>query len=183
MFRRRESLHERLAREGGMAPPPENPGPHWGEVGIHGVPRLREWDAVLTVEVEGLSGDEARFVALPDGSLLVEHAGERDDLSPLADAADASLPPPYRAEAVRRAGATWAVGLRSLEVVELEEEVDGDEIVLTVHDGVRDVTVDGQRSFGSLRTLERYAGQRFSSYSLTARRLDGDLWEVQAAPL
>jgi hypothetical protein len=185
-FRRREPLHERLAREGGMRPPPEDPGPHWGEVGIHGVPRLREWDAVLTAEAPDLSGDEVSFVALPDGSLLVEQAGERDDLTPLADAVEGSVAPPYRAEAVRRTGQTWAVGVRSIDVVELPDDVPGDAITLTVHGGVRDLLVDGERSFGSFgsfRALEEYAGARFASYSLDATRLDETLWEVRVAPL
>jgi hypothetical protein len=182
-FRRREPLHERLAREGGMNPPPVHPGPHWGEVGIHGVPRLREWDVVVTVEAPELVGDALTFVALPDGSLLLEQGDERNDLSPLADAVDGALPPPYRAEAVSRDAGTWAVGARSIEVVEVAEEIPGDEVMLTVNDGVRDVLVDGERSFGSLRALEHYAAQRFASYSLVATRLDGTLWEVRLAAL
>jgi hypothetical protein len=182
-LRRREPLHERLAREGGMGPPPEHPCPHWGEVGIHGVPRLREWDAVVTAQAPGLRSDHIAFAALPDGSLVVEEADERDDLSVLADAVDATLAPPYRAEAVRRAGETYAIGARGIEVVEVDEEVPGDDIVLTVHDGLREVLVDGERSFGSFRSLERHAEGRFASYSLAATRLDDALWEVKLAPL
>jgi hypothetical protein len=180
---RREPLHERLAREGGMRPPPEDPGPHWGEVGIHGVARLREWDAVVTVDTPDVSGDAVSFVALPDGSLLVEQAGDGDDLTALADAVETSVAAPYRAEAVRRTGDTWAVGVRSIEVVELDDDVAGETIVLTVHDGVRDVLVDGERSLGSFRSLENHGGARFASYSLTARRLDESLWEVDVVPL
>ena len=47
--------------------PLAEPGPPgWLDVGIHGVPRPREWDAVLTVEAE-VDGDRAVFVALPEG--------------------------------------------------------------------------------------------------------------------
>jgi hypothetical protein len=180
---RREPLHERLAREGGMKPPPVDPGPHWGEVGIHGVPRLREWDAVVTADAPDLRGDDVSFVALPDGSLLVERGDERDDLTVLADAVEASVAAPYRAHGLRRTGSTWAVGARSIDVVRLDEEVPGDTVTLTVHDGVRDVLVDGERSWGSLRALEDYAAARFDSYSLTAARLDDELWEVQVVPL
>jgi hypothetical protein len=182
-FGRREPLHERLAREGGLRPPPEDPGPHWGEVGIHGVPRLREWDAVVTAEARELSGDEISFVALPDGSLLLEQGDDRDDLTPLADAVEGSVAPPYRAEAVRRAGDAWAVGARAIDVFELRDDVPGDTITLTVHEGVRDLLVDGERSFGSLPSLEEYAGARFASYSLTATRLEENLWEVRVIPL
>jgi hypothetical protein len=183
LFRRREPLHRRLAREGGLTPPPVDPGPHWGEVGIHGIPRPREWDAVVTADVPELRGDELRFVVLDDGTLLVEEGADSDDPTPLADALDGTLDLPYRAEARRRAGTTWAAGARRIEVVRLEEEVNGDELWLAQHDGVRELRVDGEPSFGSVRSLERWAEQRFESYALAATRLDGDLWEVRAAPL
>ena len=52
LFRRRESLHEQLAREGGLdlEPVGEPRPPGWMETGIHGVPRGREWDAVVAVD-------------------------------------------------------------------------------------------------------------------------------------
>src|SRR5205814_9933566 len=96
---RREPLHERLAREGGLTEPePTDTRPRWGETGIHGIHRPREWDAVSAANV-ALDGDEAKFTVLPDGSLLVDE-DEGRELSGLADAVD--LPPPFRAEAVRR---------------------------------------------------------------------------------
>ena len=182
-FRRREPLHVKLAREGGLTPPPVDPGPHWGEVGIHGMHRPREWDAVVTTAAPGLAGDELLFVVLPDGTLLVEEGAAEDDPTPLAEALDGAVAPPYRAEARRRDGATWAAGARRIEVLELPEEVAGDELTLTVHDGARDLVVDGTRTFGALRTLEAWAGARFDAYALAATRLDGDLWEVRIAPL
>jgi hypothetical protein len=183
LFRRREPLHARLAREGGLERRPENPGPHWGEVGIHGIARLREWDAVVAVDAPALAGQELKFVVLEDGTLLIEDGAETDDPTALADGLEGALPPPYRVEARRRSGTTWAVGARRIDVVELEEAVDGDELSLTVHDGVRELLVEGKRGFGSVRSLERWAAERFESYALTAERLDGDLWEVRAAPL
>ena len=183
LFRRREPLHARLAREGGLTPPPVDPGPHWGEVGIHGVPRAREWDAVVTVDAPELTGQELRFVVLADGTLLVEEGADGDDPNPLADAVDGALPPPYRVEARRRDGTTWAAGARAIEVVELDEPLEADEISLTVHDGARELLVDGHASFGSIRALERWAAARYESYSVTATRLDGALWEVRGAPL
>lgn len=183
LFRRREPLHAKLAREGGLGPPPEHPGPHWGEVGIHGVARPREWDAVVSVEAPALRGEEARFVALPDGTLLIEEAADEDNLDALADALEGAVEAPYRAEARRRDGTIWAVGARRIEVVSVEDDVAGDELTLTVHEGRRELTVDGTRGFGGVRSLERWAGERWEAYALTAERLDGDLWEVRAAPL
>jgi hypothetical protein len=183
LFRRREPLHARLAREGGLTPSPIDPGPHWGEVGIHGLSRPREWDAVVAAEAPALRGEELRFVVLPDGTLLVEEGAEEDDPTPLAEALEGAVQPPYRAEARRRAGETWAAGARRIEIVAVDDDVDGDELTLTVHDGHRELLVEGAPAFSSVRTLERWAGARFDSYALAATRLDGDLWEVRVAPL
>src|SRR5438094_166961 len=128
---RRETLHERLAREGGLTePPPHDTRPRWGEAGIHGVSRPREWDAVASAEAPELKGDALEFVCLPDGSLLLDDDVDSDGVEPLADALDEILQPPYRAQAVRRAGSTWAVGARAIEVAALPADLEGDEVVL-----------------------------------------------------
>jgi len=179
-WRRKESLHERLAREGGLVErPPHDPSPRWGEVGIHGIHRQRVWDAVATVEAPDLEGLEARFVALSDGSLVAET--EDLDLVPLADALEGQIDPPYRAEAVRRApNELWVVGARRIQIVELREEVDGDELTLTLRGDERTLEVDGSRAFGGMPTLERLA---VGDSVVSARRVDGALWEVEVAPL
>ena len=178
---RRESLHERLAREGGLTEPePTDTRPRWGETGIHGIHRQREWDAVAAATAPGLEGDEARFTVLPDGSLLVDEDEERD-LTELADAVD--LPPPFRAEAVRRGGETWAVAARRIEVVEVPDAPGGDELVVSVSQGARELLVDGQPGFGSVPKLERLGEARYESYVVRAERLDGDLFEVRVSPL
>jgi hypothetical protein len=186
LFRRRESLHEQLAREGGLdlEPVGEARPPGWMETGIHGVPRAREWDAVVAVDAEGVDGDRVRFVALPDDTLLVE---EGVDVEPLAAAIDeTTISPPYRAEGARRSESQWAVGLRKIEIVELPDDPGGDEVTLTVQDGHRDLLVDGAHAFGSisqLEQLEQLGSGRGSSYVVQARRLDGSTWEVEAMSL
>ena len=181
LFRRREPLHERLRAAGDLDAAqraPFDPGPHWGEVGIHGVHRQRVWDAVATVEAPQLAGSEARFVALPDGTRVTET--DELDVEPLADALEGSLQPPYRAEAVRRSDGWWAVAGRRIEVVEVPEEIAGDHVAVTVRQGERTVEIDGDRVFGGLPTLERLAGD---DAVVTAHRLDGMLWEVEVSPL
>ena len=183
LFRRRESLHEQLAREGGLELEPvgEARPPGWVETGIHGVPRAREWDAVVAVEAEGIDGDRVRFVALDDDTLLVE---EGEDVEPLAAAIDeTTMSPPYRAEGARRSETQWAVGLRRIEVVDLPDDPGGDELTLTVHDGDRTLLVDGAHAFGSIPQLEQVGSGRGASYVVRARRLDGSTWEVEALPL
>ena len=164
-----------------MGPGPiEEPGPPgWMETGVHGVPRARRWDAVVTVEAEGIEGDEARFVALADDTLVVEQGG---DLDALAAALDDVVQPPYRAEATRRSGTQWAVGLRRIQVVDLADDPEGDEVTLTVQSGERVLAVDGAQAFGSIPALEALGGGR-ASYVVQARRLEGTSWEVEVMQL
>ncbi len=181
LWRRDEPLHERLRREGALDAAervPIDPGPRWGEVGIHGVHRQRVWDAVATVEAPELGGAEARFVALPDGTLIAET--DDLDVGPLADALEGALQPPYRAEGVPRGDGLWAVAARRIEVVEVPEEVAGDHVTVTMRAGERTVEVDGERVFGGIPTLESLAG---GDAVVTAHRLDDTLWELEVAPL
>ena len=178
LFRRRRPLHERLADDAGldigrepapsranglahalggggflMAPPDVfgNPAP-LGEVAFHGVARPRRWDVVASAEAE-LPGTELHFVALPDGTLLVDEDVPDGALEPLAEAVEQRLQPPYRAVGVRRGERVWAVAAVRTEIRELLGE-EGDEVE-RVEEGV----------------------------VLRGRRLDGDLWEVEEAPL
>jgi hypothetical protein len=170
LFRRSEPLHERLAREGGLVEP--EPRAPWREVGIHGMQRAREWDATLTVDAPGIEGDSATFVALPDGSLLVEE-GSESSLQPLADAIEQELKPPYRARAARQDGDLWAVQAKRIRVMTIRRAPDGNEIELT-RDGL---VVDGERAFGSVPELQGLGDV------VRAERLDGDLWEVWTSAL
>jgi len=184
LFGRRESLHERLAREGGLVePPPHDTQPRWGETGIHGVQRPREWDAVATVEAPGLAGDSLEFVCLPDGTLLLDEEVDSDAAGPLADALEQAVRPPYRAEAVRRDGVTWAAAARAIEVVELSERLEGDEVVVASSADGTTLTVDGVAGFGSVPELQRLGEARHASYVVRAERLDGNLWEFHVSPL
>jgi hypothetical protein len=171
---RREPLHVRLAREGGLSLDDTNARPAWDASGIHGLHRPREWDAVVAVDAPGVNGDRAAFVALSGGDLVIEEGP--DDLEPLATALERELAPPYRAEAVRREGPLWAVAGRRIELVELPG-VDGEEVELTTNGGERTLLVDGALRFGSIAALER------PGHVVRARRVDGDLWELETAPL
>jgi hypothetical protein len=178
-WRRKEPLHEQLAREGGLVErTPHDPSSRWGEVGIHGVHRQRVWDAVATVEAPDLEGDEAVFVALEDGTLVTET--DDLDVEALADALERTIEAPYRAEAVRRDDGLWAVAARRITVAEVPEEIDGDSVTISTRGGERSVVVDGVRAFGSIPTLERLVGD---DAVVNARRLDDTLWEIEVSPL
>jgi hypothetical protein len=177
LFRRNEPLHVRLAREGqislsGQVQPAAAP-PNWDVVGIHGLQRPREWDAVAMAEAPDLTGDRVEFVALPPDRLVEpEHA----KVEPLASALDRELARPYRAEGVRRDGTLWAAAARKIQTATLPG-VQGEEIELTVHDGERTLVVDGAPIFGSIPQLER------DEHAVRARRIVGDVWEVEIHPL
>ena len=180
LFGRKESLHERLAREGGLV---ENePSAPWREVGIHGMQRAREWDATVAAVVPDVEGDAATFVALPDGSLLVED-GPDSSLQGLADAVERELKPPYRARAARQQDDLWAVQARQIEVIELSDAPAGDALDLTQTAEDRVLRVDGQRVFGTVPELEARGQREGRDYAVHAERLDGDLWEVKASAL
>jgi hypothetical protein len=149
---------------------------------VHGVARPRNWDAVVAAAVPDLRGDRLDFVALPDGTLVVEDGEEGGgDPAPLAEALEEQLSPPYRAEAVRRHRDVWAVAGRRIEV--LTFTADGEEIELTQHAGERALSVDSLHAFGTIPALEAVGERQGDSYVVRAQRIDGDAWEVQADPL
>jgi hypothetical protein len=169
---RRKPLHERLAREGGMLESPgEDTRAPWDKAGIHGVHRPREWDEVAAVATD-VPGERASFIVLDDQIVIEEGP---DDVESLAEGL--SLDPPYRAEAVRRSEGVWAVAGRRIDVAHLPD-VDGAELELSRHGDERMLVVDSERRFGSIPVLEREG-----NYAIRARRLDGDLWEIEASLL
>jgi hypothetical protein len=155
--------------------------PPWDKAGIHGIPRPRRWDAVASAEAHELPGDEVHFVALPDGTLVVDEDVPEGALVPLADAVEGLLEPPYRAEAVRRGEQVWAVAGNAIDVVELSEDVEGDSIEVTVTGDQRLLLVDGAPSFVHGRELDERA--EAPEFVARAERLDGNLWEVTIQPL
>lgn len=153
--------------------------PPFGEVGIHGVHRPREWDAVVPVAAPDAEGDELAFVALADGRRLV--APGSPATAPFAEALAAEVAPPYRALAVRRGDGrwSWSAAARRIEVVELAPDPGGDEIVLSVRGGERTLTVDGFPAFAPQPELERLGEHRGRDFVLRASRLLDALWEIQ----
>ena len=195
LFRRRKPLHQQLAKAGdlslGSAPaaptglssqPPGWDGEQRGEPGIHGVARARVWDAVATTGAPGLRGDNVHFVALGDGTLVVEEDEPDDALVPLADAVEASIPPPYRAEAVRRGPETWAVAASRIAIAAVPG-LNGDRAELVVTRDGRTLNVDGRATLGHAPALERIGQSEGTEYVVRAERVDGDLWMVEATPL
>jgi hypothetical protein len=183
---RRKPLHEQLAREAGLDIGQGQRGgtrPSWDQVGIHGIARPRQWDAVETAEGPELELDRLELVVLEDGTVILDEDVPDQALEALTDAVERTVTPPYRAEAVRRGDGRWAVAASSIEVVPLPAGVEGEEIVLTSVDGAYELRVDGEPTFGTQPELERLGAARFDSYVVRAERLDETRWAVQVAPV
>jgi hypothetical protein len=151
-----------------------------GIPGFSGVPQAPEWDAVESASAPALRGDKVHFVALADGgrTLIVDEDEPDGSVAPLADAIEAALEPPYRAEGRRQSDDVWSVGAVRVHVVELPEDVVGDSIELTSLDGTRELRVDGNASTAELPLLEEIGARRGSDYVLRAERLTSTTWVV-----
>jgi hypothetical protein len=162
---------------------PLDPAREWLAAGITGLARGREWDAVATLEGTGVAGDELRFVALVDGSIVLESSDEVDP-APFAAALREAIAPPYRALAVRRPD-VWAVGAVAIEAERLAPDPRGAELQLTWDGSVLALTVDGVPADpAQARALERIAMSRVrGAYAAHAHRLRGDLWELSVLAL
>ena len=172
--RHAETLNEQLLREAGLepavAPEPEPSRPD------EPAPR-RTYDTLVVAHAPELAGSSVAFVALPTGDLIVESEQGDADLSPLADAVERNIRPPYRGLGVRQTGDLWGVDAKPLDVRRFACEA-GDEIELVSRGGAVTLTVDGEPS--SLRIPELEPDGDAVVY---ASRIDGDFWEVEATRL
>jgi hypothetical protein len=162
---------------------PLDPGRDWLAAGITGLQRQREWDAVATTEGEGTPGEAVEFVALADGTFVLESGGAGDP-APFAAALGESIEAPYRALAVKRPD-VWAVGAVTIDVERFDPDPRGDELELTWNGSELELTIDElPASPTQASALERIATSRVDgAYAAHAHRLRGDLWEISVLPL
>ena len=153
-----------------------------GIPGISGIPQVRRWDAGASTEAPDLVGDEVHFVALPDGTLVVDEDEPDGSLAPLATALEDSIRPPYRAEATRQEGSVWAASAVGVTAFELEPGAPGDTVQLTRVDGERHLSVDDHEldaaEFDALDAL----APADADFALRAERVD-DTWWVATVDL
>ena len=193
--RRQETLNEQLLREAGLdpaqvlgdpAPPPPpsldplEPMRLRREAPDGSTVQPRDWDAAVTVTAPDLAGDDIKFTTIPNGDVIVSEESGDADLSPLADALEKKIHPPYRAVATRQDGALWGVGARRIQVAQIPFP-DGEKLELSWNGEDEELRVDGQPSDAEipleLSSVGEAAGR---SYFVEALRIDGDLWEVRA---
>jgi hypothetical protein len=199
--RRRETLNEQLLREAGLdpaqslgepAPAPQPDAPQSvlsAVVRPHGLSAhdLRtgpnEWDTLVTASVPGLAGNRVEFTTLPEGDVIVSEETGDANLSPLADAVERHVNPPYRAVAARQDGDLWAVGAKRIEVAKVPFP-DGDRLELSRSGDDRELRVDGEPSDAEIPVALEGLGETVGDdFFVEAERIDGDLWEVKVSPL
>ena len=90
----------------------------------------------------GTAGDEAEFVALSDGRVLVDAGPDGFDPEPLAAALEGAIERPYRALAMRRPE-MWAVGASVIETARLDPDPRGDDLELTWDGSTLALVADG----------------------------------------
>jgi hypothetical protein len=171
------------AQAGGfIAQPPGLDGdPGLGAAGIVGVPRGRTWDLVTSAHAPALVGETVTFVTLEDRTIVVDEDEPEDSLFPLAEAVEHTLPPPYRAAAVRNAGDVWSVVAEKVAIVELLE-IAGDVVDLTVVGGERELRIDDERTIQPLPALDTLA-EEHGDVALHAERVDGAIFAVDVFSL
>jgi hypothetical protein len=163
---------------------PLDPGREWLAAGITGLQRQREWDAVATAALDVVvARDEVAFVALADGTFLLESDADAD-AKPFAAALGDDIAPPYRALAVRRSD-VWAVGAVAIEVERLDPDPRGDELELTWNGTALELTIDDMPTEpGRAEALRRIATSRVPGpYAAHAHRLRDDVWELSVLAL
>jgi hypothetical protein len=152
-----------------------------GIPGVSGVPRGRTWDAAASARAPDLTGETVTFVALPDGTLVVDVEVPDDSLAPLADAIEEALAPPYRAAAVRNEGDTWSAVAERIAVIELPG-LEGDTVDLSVVAGHRELNVDDEPTVRPIPALDALT-EEHGDVAVHGERVDGDLFAVDVFSL
>jgi hypothetical protein len=194
LFRKKETYNEQLLREAGLdrvvinTPPPprapesvpDNP-PRPGHEGLQ-MSRMRsDWDTTVAALAQ-VEGDRVEFTVLPNGDLIVTHGGD-GDFSPLADAVETHVAPPYKAHASRQAGNRWFIGARQIEV-EMFPFPGANALELAQSGGSPEFDVDGEPSDAAPPVTLLRLGERVGrDFCVEASRIDGDYWEVKVSPL
>jgi hypothetical protein len=149
--------------------------------GVMGVGPGRTWDAMVAAHAPALRGESVTFVALEDGTLVVNEDVPDGSLTPVADQIEEMVAPPYRAAAARNEGDMWTAVAEHVWIVELAG-VGADEVELTVVGGERALTFGDERADDALPALDALADGQ-GDVAIHAERVDGDLFAVDVFPL
>ena len=152
--------------------------------GLTGVAQARgPWDVVTSAVAPDLPGDTVSFVALQDGTLVVDDDIPDGSATPLADAVEAELGKPYEAVAVRRTDeeGLWRVAAVGVLVAPALPDDSAERVDLARVGGAVSATLDGGEADpdraprGLLDLLAHIDGDA----ALTGERLDDTTWVAQ----
>ena len=168
--------------------------------GVTGIPRVREWDAVVVVELPELERSrigEVEVVVPAAGEPLVRadepvphRVGDR-----IAAALDEELDRPYEALAVRQDAGRWSAGARSLRggaTLVFPAGLPATSLELAVApDGAVELRADGEIVDPALSPLfseaaaelERHGRARFQFFVARADKVAGGSWQLTVDPL
>jgi hypothetical protein len=149
--------------------------------GVMGVGPGRTWDAVVAAHAPALTGGSVTFVALADGTLVVNEDVSDGSLTPVADQIEEMVAPPYRAAAARNEGDMWTAVAESVRIVDLAG-IEVDELELTMVGGERTLTLGDVQSDRALPALDALA-EGEGDVAIHAERVDGDVFAVDVFPL
>jgi hypothetical protein len=149
--------------------------------GVMGVGGGRTWDAVVATHAPALTGDRVTFVALDDGTLVINEDLPDGALNPIADQLEEMLEPPYRAAAARGEDDVWTAVAEKVRIVELTG-IPADEVELAVVDGQRTLTFGDEQVDEALPPLDEIAGEH-DAVAIHAERVDGAAFAVDVFPL
>ena len=191
LFRKKETYNEQMLREAGLDRvvfnTPEPPLPVLGInlAGLTPEGRLgpKAWDAATTAVASGIRGEHVKFTCLPNGDLILTSEDGDGDLSPLADAIEEHVSPPYKAAASRQDGDLWGVGAKRIEVAQFELP-DAEMLELSQSDGVAELRIDGEPTDTAPPVeLQRLGERGGEDFCVEATRIDADFWEVKVTLL
>jgi len=152
--------------------------------GLTGVAQARgPWDVVTSAHAPDLPGDTVSFVALEDGTLVVDDDIPDGSATPLADAVERELHRPYEAVAVRRddENGLWRIAAVDALVAAASPQDASERVDLARVGGEVSATVDGEDADpdrappGLLDLLAHLDGDA----ALTGERLDETTWVAQ----
>jgi hypothetical protein len=142
------------------------------------------FEASGVADAPSIPGDAVHFIALADGTLVVDEDVPDGALAPLAHLIEESIAAPYRAEGFREDGTLWNVGANRVQVVELPADFVGESVDLTRVGGTRTLEVDGTASSADVAPLDELGDrQEGDDFAVHAERLDDTLWIVDVYAL
>ncbi len=134
----------------------------------------------MTVEAPELPTETLTFVALEDGTLVVDDDIPEGSATPLAEGVESQLGRPYEAAAVRVDEGVWVVAASEV-LIAAGASGDGERAELTRVGDEITATVDGSRvafdaaPAGLVELLDEASGD----VAITAERLDDTAWVAE----